>query len=45
MKDRGLTSILVVLAVFLGTALFMSERKVSRMMETVGGWISDALGF
>jgi hypothetical protein len=44
MKDRSLTILVVFFALLLGLLLFTSERSVSQVMETIGGFISGALG-
>ena len=45
MKDRFLTSSIVILVVLLASALILPERSLSRFMEGCGEFISDTFGF
>jgi hypothetical protein len=44
MKDRSLTILVFFFALVLGVLLFTSERSVSQVMESIGDFISGALG-
>ena len=44
MKDKFLTSGIVVLAFALGAALILPDRSISRFMESCGQLIADVFG-
>lgn len=44
MKDKFLTSGIVVLAFLLGAALIIPNRDISRFMQSCGQMIADAFG-
>jgi hypothetical protein len=45
MSDRLLNGLVVILALGLGSVLYISDRIISRFMETCGRFISQAFGF
>jgi hypothetical protein len=44
MKGKTLTGLLVVLGFGLGMVLLGQDRTISKLMETCGGYIANALG-
>jgi hypothetical protein len=45
MKDRFLSSSILLLVFVLGAALILPNRTISSFMQTCGGFISDLFGF
>ena len=45
MKDRFLSSTIIILVFVLGAALILPNRSISGVMQTCGQFISDVFGF
>ena len=45
MKDRFLSSTILILVLVLGAALILPNRSISGFMQTCGEFISDVFGF